>query len=179
MGRVRVYIACSLDGYIAGPNDDLSWLEPPDPSAPEAPSGLAYEAFIADVGAILMGRGTYDVVAGFDAWPYGEMPVIVATTRALEDPSPTVASARGGIEDLIGMTHDQAGGKDVYLDGGGLIDQALTAGLIDELVLTLVPVVLGGGVRLFGDRSAPIRLSFEDAVPFGIGMVQLRLRPDR
>ncbi len=79
-GPVRVFIACSLDGFIAGPGDDLSWLP-----APSADEDYGYGALLAQTGALLLGRTTYDVVAGFEGdWHYGELPVLVATTRPLE-----------------------------------------------------------------------------------------------
>ena len=82
MGRTRVFIASSLDGFIAGPEDDLSWLPAVlDPS----PDAISFSSFMKEIGAMLMGRRTYDMVAGFDGpWPYGAVPVSVATHRALE-----------------------------------------------------------------------------------------------
>ena len=109
-GRLRVYIAMSLDGFIAGPDHDLSWLTGADPDAPsEAPPGdtdpdaLTYEDFMSTVGALLMGRSTYDVVRGFDVpWPYGETPVLVATTRPLDGGAPsTVRAVSGPISDIV------------------------------------------------------------------------------
>ena len=141
-GRVRVFIACSLDGFIAGEDDDLSWL-------PDSPADHGYDAFIADVGALLIGRGTFDVVAGFDPWPYGERPVLVATTRALVAPGPTLRAVGGPIAAQHHQAPQVAGDRDVYLDGGDLIRQALDADLIDELTVTIIPVILGAGHPLF------------------------------
>ncbi len=125
-GRVRVYIATSLDGFIAGPGDDLSWL----PGSDEMSAGLedatrggelTYEAFMADVGALLMGRRTYDVVRGFDVpWPFEDHPVLVATWRPLDPGAPaTVRAVAGDIRDMVSLALEAAGGRDVYLDGGG------------------------------------------------------------
>jgi len=108
--RVRVYVASSLDGFIAGPGDDLSWLPTPGGAHDEAanergtdPDALEYEDFIATVGALLIGRGTYDVVRGFGgSWPYGDRAVLVATHRALDDDPPaTVRPVQGSIAALI------------------------------------------------------------------------------
>ncbi len=141
-GRVRVFIACSLDGFIAGDDDDLSWL-------PDSPEDHGYDAFMAEVGALLIGRGTFDVASGFDPWPYGDRPVLVATTRPMVVPGPTVREVAGAIATLVDQARTAAGGRDVYLDGGNLIRQALDADLIDELIVTFIPVILGAGDPLF------------------------------
>ncbi len=145
-GRVRVFIACSLDGFIAGEGDDLSWL-------PASPEDHGYDAFMADIGALLIGRGTFDVASGFDPWPYGDRPVLVATTRSLVVPGPTVREVSGPIAELVAEARHAAGERDVYLDGGNLIRQALDADLIDELTVTFIPVVLGAGHPLFAGVS--------------------------
>src|SRR5690554_4500034 len=159
MGQVRVYIASSLDGFIAGPGDDIAWLERPRPSwapmaggpwAEVAVDALQYEDFIADVGAILMGRRTYDVMSDMPGpWAYGDMPLLVATGRPLDGAPPSVSGASAPIANLVAEARALAGEKDVYLDGGSLIRQALDAGLIDEMVVTLHPTVLGAGHSLF------------------------------
>ena len=186
MSRVRVYIASSLDGFIAGPGDDLSWLpgadpaNPTPPPAPADPGALSYEAFIADVGVILLGRGTYDVVRGFDGWYYGDTPVLVATTRPLDaDPPPTVRAVSGGIGEIVAEARRLAAPKDVYLDGGVLIRQAAEADLIDELTVTLAPVALGAGHPLFAGMKRRYPLEILSHHDFPGGMVQLRMRPRR
>jgi len=186
--RVRVYLASSLDGFIAGPDDDLTWLESPEgkddsetPGMPADAGGLAYEDFIEDVGALLMGRRTYDVVRGFDVpWPYGTRPVLVATHRALDpDPPETVRPVHGAIGDLIGLAKEAAGHGDVYLDGGVLIRQAAEEDLIDDLTLTLAPVALGAGHPLFAGMNKRYPLEILSYHPFTGGMLQVRARPRR
>ncbi len=178
MSRVRVYLACSLDGYIAGPDDDLSWLpNAENPSADEPrTSAVTFEQFIADVGALLMGRRTYDVVAGFGGtWPYGERPVLVATHRPLNPVVRQVRSVRGTIAELVAQAKDAAGRGDVYLDGGNLVRQALDAGLVDELILTQVPVILGAGHSLFAGVETRHNLELTACHRYGAQMVQLCL----
>ncbi len=173
--RVRVYLACSVDGFIAGADDDLTWLEPPDAAARrgrEQTDALTYDAFIGDVGAILMGRRTYDVVLGFDRWPYGEMPVLVATRRPLALVRASVTAVSGDIASLVELGLEAARGKDLYVDGAHLVRDALAANLVDELVLTIVPVLLGSGVRLFTDSLQRRALKFTHHAAFG-DMVQL------
>jgi len=178
MSRVRVYMACSFDGYVAGPEDDLSWLEAERPDAPPAdPGALGFEAFIADVGALLMGRRTHDVVKGLGLWMYGERPVLVATRRPLEPAAPSVRPVEGSIEAMVEEARRAAAGGDVYVDGADLVRQALDAGLVDELTLTVVPVLLGGGVSLFGGLTRRQDLEITAHHRYAQGMVQLTARP--
>lgn len=173
MGRVRVFIACSLDGFIAGPNDDLSWL--PGPSADTTDYG--YSDFMREVGALLMGRNTYRVVEGFDGpWPYGDCPVLVATRRPLTPKAPTVRAVLGPITDLVAQARATAGDKDVYLDGGDLIRQGLDAGLVDELIVSIVPTILGAGAPLFAGVHGRHALTLVSSHAFASGLVQLTLR---
>ena len=177
--RVRAYLAMSLDGFIAGPGDDLSWLPEPPYDDMGSPEALSYEEFIADVGALLMGRGTYDVVRGFDVdWPYGNRPVLVATGRELDaDPPSTVRRIDGPIESMVAEARSAAGGKDVYIDGGALIRQACDAGLIDEMTVTLAPVALGAGHALFAGLQRRLPLEIAEVHRHLAGMIQLRLVP--
>lgn len=181
--RVRVYLACSLDGYIAGPDDDLSWLDAPSAPSDEEPlppsEALNFDGFIAQVGAMLMGRRTYDVVEGMGHWIYGDLPVLVATHRSFASPQDTVRAVAGEISELIAQARDAAGEKDVYLDGGGLVRQALDAGLVDELILTFVPILLTDGVRLFDGLVSRQSLEFVAHHRFGAGMLQVTARTRR
>jgi dihydrofolate reductase len=185
--QVHVYIATSLDGFIAGPGDDLSWLTGPEgptaggPPKPTDPGALSYEAFIANVGALLMGRRTYDVVRGFDMpWFYGETPVLVATNRPLDEGAPsTVRGVSGDVRDMVAIAKRVAAPKNVYIDGGVLIRQAAEADLIDELTITVAPVALGAGHPLFAGMSRQYPLEVWGHFDFPGGMVQLRARPKR
>lgn len=178
--RVRVYMACSLDGFIAGPQDDLSFLEPPTPApdlAPPPSGALEFDAFMAQVGAMLMGRRTYDVVTGMGVWPYGDTPVLVATHRELSPPAKPVRAVTGDIHSLISQAKKAAGDRDVYLDGGALIRQALDGGLVDELCLTWVPILLGKGIRLFDGLQGQTRLEFVEHHSYDWGLLQVTARP--
>lgn len=173
--RVRVFVACSLDGFIAGSDDDLSWLP-----GPVGEDDYGYGAFMAGVGALLMGRRTYDVVEGLPgAWPYGDRPVLVATTRALTPSNATVRAVAGPIDTLVQAAREAAGDRDVYIDGGNLIRQALDAGLVDELTITLVPMVLGEGLPLLAGTKARHSLERVEVREAAGGLVQLTYRPRR
>lgn len=170
--RVRVFLATSLDGFLAGEGDDLSWLPGPNPETDHG-----FGVFLGEIGALVMGRRTIDVALGFEGlWPYGERPIVVATHRPLTGGPPTLRPRAAPIAALIDEAKQLAGGRDVYVDGGQLVRQALDAGLVDELVVTLIPIALGRGVSLFGDSTARHRFSLLSAEA-SHGLVQLRLRP--
>jgi dihydrofolate reductase len=177
--RVRVYMACSIDGFIAGPDDDLDWLHAPAPEgspALEDSDALGFDTFMGQVGAMLMGRRTHDVVLGMGVWPYGDTPVLVATHRELTPGAETVRAVSGDIQSLVAQAKDAAGDGDVYLDGGLLIRQAIDAGLVDELCLTMIPVLLGDGIRLFDGPLGATDLDFVAHHTYG-HMLQVTVRP--
>lgn len=177
MSRVRVYLGCSLDGCIAGPGHDLSFLSEHAPETADQ-GGLSFEAFLSGIGALLMGRRTYQVPLDYDAWHYGDLPVLVATHRQLP-PAPKGGHARavnGPITELVAEAKAVAGSKDVYLDGGDLVRQGLDARLVDEICLTFLPVVLGRGIRLWDGLEKRNDLVFDPPVMHGSRMVQLTAR---
>ena len=167
-GSVRVFIACSLDGFIAGPGGDLSWLP-----APEVGEDYGYAAFMAETAALLLGRATYDVAAGFDSWPYGTLPVFVATSRPLPGAPAPVRAVAGTPSQLLDAVRARTDGA-IYLDGGSLIRAFLDANLVDELTVTIVNVILGDGVPLFVGVAEPHRLRLTAATPYPSGLVHLR-----
>jgi dihydrofolate reductase len=172
MSRVRVFIACSVDGFIAGPNDELDWLAPGDACED------TFSPFFAGVGAMLMGRRTFDVASGFEGpWPYGDTPVLVATRRPLVAPRPSVRSVAGTIAELVAAARTVAGERDVYLDGGELIRSALDARLVDSLTVTLIPIILGAGVPLFAGARSRHGLELISQRAIGGGLVELVYRP--
>lgn len=175
--RVRVYVASSLDGFIAGDCDDLSWL--PAPEGPNAPD-YGFARFLSQVGVLLMGRRTFDVARSFEgSWPYGTLPILVATHRELGDTQTTVRAVNGSIEELLSEAKQIAGLRDVYLDGGELIRNATEAGLVDEFIVTIVPTILGSGRPLFAGSKCrqSLRLCSVETLPGG--MVQLTYLPQR
>lgn len=176
-GRVRVFIACSLDGFIAGPGGDLSWL--PQPKA-ENPEDYGYNHFFSGIGALLMGRRTFDVVRGFGGrWPYGDTPVIVASRSPVVSNVPSVRGLGGSIRGLLQIASEAAGSRDVYLDGGELIRQALDEDLLDELTVSVVPTVLGAGVPLFSGLRRRRSLTLVASHSFPDGLVQSTYNVDR
>jgi dihydrofolate reductase len=173
MGRVRVFIACSLDGFIAAEDHDLSWLPVPGDGDDDA----GYGAFMADIGAVLVGRTTFDVVAGMNLpeSPWGGRPTLVLSHRPLPAATwPTARLVAGHIVDVVATAKKAAGDQDVYIDGGTVIRAALDEGLIDELTVTIVPAVLGRGTPLFAGATRRQALTLVDERRAHSGLVQLR-----
>lgn len=174
--RLRVFIACSLDGFIAGPDHDLSWLPDPPEGTDE---DYGWNGFIQDIGCLLMGRGTYDAVEAMEGveWPHTERDTLVVTHRPLENAPPRVFAASGDIVSLVAQAKERAAGKDVYIDGGDLIRQALDAGLVDEMIVSVCPTILGAGHALFAGARRRHSLVLEAAREMPGGLVQLTYTP--
>lgn len=172
--KVVVFLGISLDGFIAGPGGDLSWLSE---CANESSAETGYDALLAQTDALLLGRNTYDSVIRFNEWPFGSKPVYVLTHRPLA-PVHGGWALQGSIEEAL-RTVQASGAKCIYLDGGDVVRQALHLNLVDELVLSWVPVVLGSGIRLFAEGMRPSRWRLAHSRSFQSGMVQVSYRNAR
>ncbi len=170
-----VFIATSLDGYIARPDGSVDFLD--DPSYNE---DHGFGALMASVSAVLMGRNTYDTLEGFaetmdtvGGWPYGDTPLFVLTHRPLQPPAafPEIEAMEGTPEE-IALELDSRGVDRAYVDGGAVIQSFLAAGLIDRLIITTVPVLLGEGIPLFGTTGGDVRLRHVTTASFTNGLVQ-------
>nr|WP_239664315.1 dihydrofolate reductase family protein [Serratia marcescens] len=137
--KCSVYIATSVDGFIAGPDGDIDWLLRPE-YAVSLLNGLSFEAFVADIDALVMGRHTYDKVRAFPEWPYGALPVVVLSTQP---PAPHATGhvrwMNGEPAAIVAQLAEQ-GCRHLYIDGGQTVQRFLQAGLIDELTITRVPL---------------------------------------
>jgi dihydrofolate reductase len=166
--RCSVFIATSLDGFIARKDGGIDWL-----SIVEAPGeDYGYARFFGDVDALILGRRTYDTVLGFGAWPYGDKRCVVLTHGARESRHGERfhAGAPGPLLDDLAA----AGVRRVYVDGGDVIRLFLREGLIDDITLSVIPILLGDGIPLF-DASVPTRrLRLAGSQSFPTGLVQLR-----
>ena len=165
--RASVFIATSLDGFIARPDGTLDWL-------PESPEPHGFEEFYASVDALVIGRHTYEVVLGFGSWAYGTKPVIVlsSTMTELKAPAGAVCSLMCGTPREIVERLEQRGLEHLYIDGGVTIQRFLDAGLIQRLIITRIPVLLGSGIPLFGKASRDIRLEHVTTRTYPSGLVQ-------
>ena len=172
MPHVVYYVAASLDGYIADCEGSVDWLS--DATDPDE-GDYGYAAFYATVDALVMGRTTYDQVRGFGAWPYVGRPTFVFTHTPPEHAArdhPDVTFVAGDPAELLGTLHDDA---TVWLVGGGRLAASFrAAGLLDELYLTVLPILLGDGVPLFQAGEPQTLLTLTDATPYASGVVQLR-----
>ncbi len=165
--KASVFIGTSLDGFIARANGDLDFL-PPGGGEPHG-----YDEFMATVDALVIGRKTFETVLTFDTWPYGEKPVFVLSTRPLA-PAPlgAVVERMWGDPAEIVSQLDARGIRHVYVDGGITIQRFLQAGLVQRLIITRVPVLIGDGIPLFGPLQRDIALTHIATRQYASGLVQ-------
>lgn len=172
-----VFIATSVDGFIARPDGDIAWLHRPEFAMP-GDRGLTYDRFIATVDAIVMGRNTFEKVLTFGFWPYEGTPVVVLSRRGVEVPAALRGKAvvMAGSPQAVVARLAAEGKKHLYIDGGITIQAFLEAGLIDELTITQLPILLGEGIPLFGAAGRETSLQLVESTVFDNGIVQLRYR---
>jgi dihydrofolate reductase len=167
--KLIVYIAMSLDGYIAGPNDDLSFLSRVEQEGQD----YGYADFVKSVDTIIIGRKSYDKVIsmGYE-YPHVDKDVYIITRQE----RPSVGSFRyyaGDLADLVNRLKKEAG-KNIYCDGGAeIVQELLQHKLIDELIISVIPALLGNGVRLFKDGRPEMELKLVSTRQFEKGLVQL------
>ena len=165
--KASVFIGTSLDGFIARANGDLDFL-PPGGGEPHG-----YDEFMATVDALVIGRKTFETVLTFDTWPYGEKPVFVLSTRPLA-PAPLLAVVErmsGPPAEIVSQLAAR-GLRHVYVDGGITIQRFLQAELIQRLIITRVPVIIGTGIPLFGAVQRDIILKHVATRQYASGLVQ-------
>jgi len=165
--KASIFIGTSLDGFIARANGDLDFL-PPGGGEPHG-----YDEFMASVDALVIGRKTFETVLTFDAWPYGEKPVFVLSTRplALSPPGAVVERMSGAPADIV-LQLAARGIRHIYVDGGITVQRFLQAGLIHHLTITRVPVLIGAGIPLFGPLQHDIVLRHVATRQYASGLVQ-------
>lgn len=171
----HVFIATSLDGYIARPDGDIGWLLQRDDPAEDH----GYRDFIADKDAIVMGRGSYEQVLGFDPWPY-DRPVVVLSKQLAGTPVPAALHGKvrfSGLDPVAAMAELEGHGvRRVYVDGGQVVQSFIRAGLVEDMVLTTVPVLIGAGRSLFGALPRDLDLALVASRSFPSGLVQSTYR---
>lgn len=171
MKKNRVFIATSLDGYIADKNGGIDWLD----SIPEINTiDSGYAEFTSQIDALVMGRSTFETVCGFDiAWPY-QKPVFVVSTTLSEIPEKYKGKAhllKGTLTEILMQIH-QKGYNRLYIDGGKLIQSFLREDLIDEMVITIIPVLLGSGIPLFSKVDKQLDFECKESKLFLDAIVQ-------
>ena len=170
--KVSVYIATSLDGFIARKNGGIDWLK-----GGEDGEDYGYAEFMFTVDVIVMGRNTYEKVLTFGGWPY-QKKVIVLTSRGLLVPA--------GLKEKVEVLHLSPGEligelrsrdiRQIYLDGGVTIQRFLQAGLVDEMTITTIPILIGGGLPLFGTLDKDVEVELLKSQSFNNGFVQNKYR---
>lgn len=165
--KASVFIGTSLDGFIARANGELDFL-PPGGGEPHG-----YEEFMATVDALVIGRKTFETVLAFEEWPYGGKRVFVLSSRPLASPPPgaIVEHLSGPPSDIVSQLAARGIGH-VYVDGGVTIQRFLNAGLIQRLIITRVPVLIGSGIPLFGPLERDIALTHVTTRHYSSGLVQ-------
>ncbi len=172
MGKTILYMATSFDGYVAGPHDEVDWMDK------YSDVEYGFKDFLATVGAIIMGRRTYDLGVEkqwFSQYDY-KSPIVVVSSNRPATPSKDAdfTFVTEGIEAAHILAKEKAGRKNIYIFGGANIaQQYLQAGLIEEIYIGLVPIILGGGKRLFENVIKRINLSLIDLERFDKGLVMV------
>lgn len=170
--KCTVYMAISLDGFIARKNGDLDWL----PAFGANEEDYGYHNFMESVDALVMGRNTFTKVLSFGGkWLYGSKPVIVLSSQPCDIPDSlpdSVENLHGDMGDLVaGLL--QRGFEHLYVDGGKTAQMFLNNDLIDRYILTVIPVLIGTGISLFGPISTDRRLKLADHRSWPSGLLQL------
>lgn len=170
--RASVFIATSLDGFIARTNGDIDWLGSGSFDGPNEDYG--YRKFMATVDALVMGRNSFEKVLTFGEWLYGTTPVVVLSSRGVDIPGKiagTVETMSCSPDELVERMAGR-GANHLYIDGGQTIQRFLRAGHIQQLILTTIPVLLGSGIPLFGPLGNDVRLRHVDTHSYPSGLVQ-------
>ena len=177
MSGFQYFVAYSLDGFIATADDQLDWLLQFDGFAGGKDS---YDAFMADVGCIVMGGDTYAWLRKHEPgnWPYPATPCWVFTHHELAAPNDAdVTFARGPVAEFVGDLRAAAGGRNVWIVGGGVLAaQFADAGALDEMIISIIPVVLGSGKAVLPLKGPTAPLELLSSHTMGRGIVELRYR---
>jgi len=177
MRKLSLFIASSLDGYIAKPNDDLSFLKLVEKEGED----YGYAEFTANIDTILLGRKTYDYVLkeiGTSHYDNGQREVYVITRTARPGVGRTTFY-KGNLTELVQRLKSEPG-KNIYCDGGAeIVNELLKCDLIDEMIISVVPILLGNGTRLFKDNRPGQLLELVSAKTFESGLTQLHYKRNR
>jgi dihydrofolate reductase len=175
--KCSVFIATSLDGYIARPDGRIDWLEKEHAKAPPG-EDFGFRAFFDSIDVLIVGRKTLEQVLTFPDWYYGDKRVIALsrTWTRLPEGCPATVSLRDRTPKELFRELEAEGVRRAYVDGGTTIGAFLTAGLIDDLTITAIPVLVGAGIRLFGPLAGDVPLALEATRAFDCGFVQSTYR---
>lgn len=173
--KVSVFIATSLDGFIARNDGGIDWLNDANESIPDG-QDCGFQEFFGSVDTLIMGRKTYEQVLTFGPWSYGKTPVFILSSNPISFPKSvpqTVVHSYKRPQDLLKQLSVE-GVEHVYVDGGTTIQGFLNERLIDEITITVIPVILGGGIPLFGSIKEDIKLSHVSTTSYDFGFVKTK-----
>lgn len=169
MTAVVLYIASSLDGYIATMDGGVEWLTAVEIEGED----YGFQTFFDSVDGLVMGSRTYEQILGFGKWPYRDKPSWVMSRQALKPAASSVLITPGTVDDVLAAA-EQQGLKRVWLVGGSaLIDAFERAGRIDECIISVVPLLLGNGLPLFVPGRRARALTLIESRHYTSGLVQL------
>ncbi|WP_137151082.1 dihydrofolate reductase family protein [Devosia sp. FKR38] len=174
----HVFIGTSLDGFIARRNHDIAWLT----DYPTQGEDHGFAAHMAGVDAVVMGRGTYATIKDMRPWPYDKPVVVLSRSLAQTDVPAELADKVEIMQASPAVAMDRFAGRGwtrVYVDGGNVIQSFLRAGLIEDLVISRIPVLIGEGISLFGALDADVALEHLHSKAFDSGLVQSTYRVKR
>ena len=171
--RCSVFIATSLDGFIARSDGSIDWLNDANALVP-AGEDCGFAEFCSSVDALVMGHNTFKQVLSFPEWPYGSKPVVVLShsLRSLPAQAPATVSLSAESPTALVARLSAEGLRHLYIDGGLTIQSFLAANLIDEITITVIPVLLGSGKPLFGSLQRDVNLQLLGGRAYGFGFVQ-------
>ena len=169
----HVFIATSVDGFIARPDGDIDWLMEQSTGGEDH----GYEDFIATVSGIVMGRHSFEKALSFPSWPYS-LPVLVMSKTIQTPPEQLPDKVRISRLEPAGLMEQLAaeGWKRIYIDGGRVIQSFLRADLIEDMILTRIPILLGEGIPLFAATDRDIKLKLLKTKSFPSGLVESQYR---
>ena len=175
--KVSVYVATSLDGFIARRDGSIDWLNEANALVPEG-EDCGFKAFMGSVDALIMGRKTFEQVLSFGQWAYGNTPVVVLSHNAVEIPSHLTAtvSCSSDSPQVLLERLSATGVQHVYVDGGATIHGFLAESLVDEITVTRIPLLIGDGILLFGSIAEDIKLTHVNTISYDFGFVQSTYR---
>lgn len=167
----HIFIATSLDGFIARRDGNIDWLLSRDDPGEDH----GYQDFIKNIDGLVMGRGSFEAVAAFEPWPY-DRPVVVLSKTLASSPVPNHLAGRVRFVDMAPRAAMEMlameGWQRVYVDGGRIVQSFLREGLVADMVVTQIPVLIGDGRRLFGPIDGDMPLTHVTTKTFPSGLVQ-------
>lgn len=174
-----VFVATSVDGFIARLDGSIDWLIQANAVVPKG-EDCGYKAFMETVDALVMGRNTFEQVLTFSEWPYGDKKVIVLTRKGVVVTDALRQTVSTSSEDPASLVErlSSAGLQHLYIDGGQTIQGFLRAGLVNELTITVVPILLGEGIPLWGSTGQDVYLTHMSSQTYPFGFVQSKYRVD-